>query len=104
MKILYDFLDRKIRFTDERWQHIEDTHPEMRDQFEKIKETLSTPDIVIQSKTDLQVELFFKKYLNTPVSEKFLCVVVKFLSNDAFIITAYFTDTIKKGDILWQKR
>jgi hypothetical protein len=40
----------------------------------------------------------------TPVTEKYLCVVVKVLAGDLFIITAYFTDTIKKGIILWKKK
>jgi hypothetical protein len=29
------------------------------------------------------------------------CVVVKYFSDDAFVITAYLTDTIKAGEILW---
>ena len=35
----------------------------------------------------------------TPVTEKYLCVVVK-----VFIITAYFTDKIKRGEILWKRK
>jgi len=40
----------------------------------------------------------------TPVTEKYLCVVVKILVSDLFIITAYFTDTIKRGKIVWEKK
>ena len=40
----------------------------------------------------------------TPVIQKYLCVVVKVLFDDLFIITAYFTDTVKGGEILWEKR
>lgn len=32
-----------------------------------------------------------------------MCIVVKFKEADAFVITAYFTDSIKKGDVLWKK-
>lgn len=40
---------------------------------------------------------------NTLVGDKFLCVVVKLINNDYFILTSYFTDTVKKGEALWQK-
>lgn len=41
---------------------------------------------------------------NTPVTEKYLCIVVKTSDNDPFIVTAYFTDSIKKGEVIWEKK
>ena len=38
----------------------------------------------------------------TSVTSKFLCIVVKFVAGGSFIITAYYTDTIKRGESLWQ--
>lgn len=73
-------------------------------QISKIKETLSDPDIVIRSQTDQEVELFYRFYDITPVTRKYLCIVTKSSINNIFIITAYFTDTEKKGDKLWQKK
>lgn len=73
-------------------------------QINKIKETLSNPYKIIKSKTDPNVVLFYRLYQSTPVTIKYLCVVVKILESDAFIITAYFTDTIKKGKVLWEKK
>jgi len=35
------------------------------------------------------------------VGDKFLCVAVKVVDNDAFVLTAYLTDTIKKGRQVW---
>lgn len=102
--ILIDLFNRKIRLTDERQRHFEENHPEMKDQIEKIRETLINPDVIVRSRTDSHVELFYKHYNITPVTEKYLCIVVKVLKDDIFIITAYFTDTIKKGDILWKKK
>lgn len=55
-------------------------------------------------RSDVQVQLFYRFYLITPVTKKYMCVVVKVLVDDAFIITAYFTDTIKKGETLWEKK
>lgn len=104
MVYLVDLWKRDIRLTDERLNHLETDHPEMNDQAERIAETLLAPDEVRQSKSDQQVELFYKLYAKTPVTTKFLCVVVKASSSDHFIITAYYTDSIKKGVILWEKK
>ena len=45
--------------------------------------------------------LYYRYYAQTIVGGKWFCIVVKQLKNDAFIITAYLTDRIKKGEILW---
>ena len=66
--------------------------------------TLINPDVIVKSRTDPDVELFYRHYDTTPVTEKYLCVVVKILVSDLFIITAYFTDTIKRGKIVWEKK
>jgi hypothetical protein len=49
------------------------------------------------------VELFYKWYAATPVTAKFLCVVVKAVPDDPFMITAYHTDAVKRGEVLWEK-
>lgn len=104
MKLFKDLHDRQIRLTPERQEHIETDHPEMSGQIDKIQDTLMNPDTVVKSRTDPDVELFYRHYDTTPVTEKYLCVVVKILVNDLFIITAYFTDTIKRGIISWEKK
>ena len=104
MRIFEDNQGRSVRLTDERLEHLENHHLEMVGQLTRISETLKEPDQIIQSKTDTTVELFYKHYKTTPVSEKILCVVIKTLQNDHFVITAYFTDTIKRGQILWEKK
>jgi hypothetical protein len=38
------------------------------------------------------------------VGGKFLRVVVEFSGNGAFVITAYLTDRIKKGNVVWRKK
>ncbi len=104
MKWLKDIHNRWIRLTEEREKHIEEDHPEMSGQIDKIQDTLLNPDIIVKSKTDPEVELFYRYYEITPVTEKYLCVVVKSLAEDLFIITAYFTDTIKRGELLWKRK
>lgn len=104
MKLLKDIHNRQIRLTDERQEHIELDHPEMSGQLGKIRETLLRPIVIVRSRTDLDVELFYRHYDVTPVNEKYLCVVVKALTGSMFIITAYFTDTIKRGEVLWESK
>ncbi len=101
---LTDFKNREVRYTEERKRHSENNHPEMKGQLGKIRETLLFPDYVVESKIDNQVELFYKYYKSTPVRSKYLCITVKCKVSDSFILTAYFTDTIKKGKLLWERK
>ncbi len=66
-----------------------------------IEETLANPERVIQSLSDSHVRLYYRHYSATPVGAKFLCVVVKTERNDPFVITAYLTDKMKKGELVW---
>ena len=104
MQLLTDIYHRSIRLTAERRLHLETAHPEMIDQVLRVAETLATPDTIVRSRTDAMVELFYKHYPSTPVTDKFLCTVVKVLPEDLFIITAYYTDTVKRGAVLWEKK
>jgi hypothetical protein len=101
---LQDIRNRSIRLTDERLHHLETDHPEMIGQISRIAETLADPDWIIRSRTDATVELFDRWYTSTPVTAKFLCVVIKALPDDPFMITAYHTDAVKRGEVLWEKR
>ena len=104
MKNLIDYRNLKIRLTDERMAHIQE-HPEMRGLEEAIEDTLLNPDCVIQSRSDDQANLYYRFYAQTSVGGKFLCVIVKVLENDAFVLTAYLTDKVKDGEkILWNKK
>ena len=104
MKWFKDIHNRRIRLTHERQEHIETDHPEMSGQIDKVQDTLLNPDMIVRSRTDPEVESFYRHYDITPVTEKYLCVVVKVLTDDFFIITAYFTNSIKRGDVLWERR
>lgn len=99
-----DIWSRNVRLTDERLNHLETSHPEMRGQLEKIQEALSDPEKVVRSITDEKVELFYRHHRTTPVTSKFICVVVKNSVDEKFVVTAYFTDTVKRGEVLWEKK
>ena len=102
MQLFNDIHNRVIRLTAERQQHLQTAHPEMTEAMLRIAETLTNPDKIVRSRTDTTVELFYRHYPSTAVTSKFLCTVVKVLPDDNFIITAYYTDTIKRGERLWE--
>lgn len=66
-----------------------------------IERTLREPEVVMQSASDPRANLYYRWYLGTMVGDKHLCVVVKVLPADAFVLTAYLTDQAKKGVQLW---
>ena len=98
-----DVRGKPIRLTEERLRHLETDHPEMQGQVDRIAEVLASPEGIVSSRSDSSVELYYKLYQETPVTTKFLCVVVKNPGDDGFMITAYYTDTVKKGAVVWQK-
>ena len=102
MRILYDHQGLPVRLTDERLRHILE-HPEMVGLEGAIEETLARPEMVVESLSDPQAQLYYRFYLGTRVGDKYLCVIVKVVGEDRFILTAYLTDTIKRGVRIWPK-
>ena len=105
MEELTDKFGRIIRLTDERMEHLINSHPELQSikLIATIKDTLLNPDEIIVSSSDETVELFYRFYFRTSVGDKWFCVLVKSITDDPFIITAYFTDKIKNGEVIWKK-
>jgi len=99
---LRDVWGNSIIITEERKAHLLE-HPEMQEQENRLAETLLEPDTVIQSQSDNTVRLFHRFYRELAIGDKYLCVVVKYAKGDVFIITAYFTDKVKRGEVLWKK-
>jgi len=100
MKPLQDCFGHQVRFTDERLAHILE-HPEMKEMGAEIERVLLQPQLVRRSRSDAAVRLFYEFYAPTIVGGKWLCVVVKYAENDAFVVTAYLTDKPKAGEDLW---
>ena len=67
----------------------------------EIERVLRHPQLVRRSRSDEAVRLFYEFYAQTIVGGKWLCVVVKYVENDAFVVTAYLTDKPKVGEDLW---
>ena len=85
-----------MRLTEERLEHVLE-HPEMSDREAAIEETLLSPGQVFESLFDPGVRLYYRFYRMTAVGDKYLCVVVKMSQGNAFVLTAYLTDSIKRG-------
>ena len=100
MKTIQDCFGQAVRLTDERMAHILE-HPEMIGMSMEIENVLSKPNTVRRSRSDGTVKLFYEYYAQTIVGGKWLCVVVKCLQDDAFVVTAYLTDKPKTGENLW---
>jgi hypothetical protein len=95
-------IGKVVSLSSDRWKHVL-SHPEMKNQRIRVKETLLDPDEIRQSIQSNDTLLFYKLYLKTPVTTKYMLVVVKVSNEEGFIVTAFYTDKIKKGDIIWKK-
>ena len=103
MKIIRDCFGRSVRLTDERTAHILQ-HQEMAEMEAEIERVLQAPAEVRVSRSDNTVQLFYEFYARMLVGGKWLCVVVKYPPDDAFVVTAYLTDQLKAGETIWPKK
>lgn len=100
MHEFFDYEGRRIRLSDERYTHILE-HPEMTGMPGTIGEVVTHPERVVESIVDRSVRLYYRLYEQTMVGRKYVCVVVKVTKEDAFVLTAYLTDRVKRGVSLW---
>jgi hypothetical protein len=97
---ILDYAGRRVRLTGERRDHILE-HPELATQFALIYETLVMPEMVVATPVDESVHVYHRHYDSTPVTSKYLLVVVKQQESDAFVPTAFFSSRLKKGRRTW---
>lgn len=92
-------LGKQISVTPAYWRKIiRFKHPAMAGKEAEVQQTLTDADEVRESKSDATVRLYYRA-----AGDNHLCVVVKHLNGDGFIITTYFTERIKEGTTLWTK-
>ena len=89
-----------MRLEDERLLHILQDHPELGGHDHLIDKTLEVPEKVVQSMSDRFVRLYYSGA--SVLLGNMLCVVVKDAGAGAFVLTAYVTDRVKKGAVVWQ--
>ncbi len=91
---------KRIRVTKRYWKFIvEIKHAYMDNKEQEVKEALTNPDEIRQSKKDDTVYLYY-----CHKGESSICVVCKHLNGQGYIITAYMTDRIKEGEQIWIKK
>ena len=92
-------LGKRISVSAEYWRKITTLKPPaLKGKEELVKEALTSPEQVRESKSDPTVKLY---YLSQ--GRWHICVVVKHKNGDGFIVTGYFTDRIKEGHVIWTK-
>ncbi len=68
----------------------------METMLQQICDTIQQPDEITSDKQDTEtVTLNYKMFVGTEVGDKWICVVVKYLEGDAFVLTAYPTNIIR---------
>lgn len=89
--VVNDKSGRKIHLSNERWAHINQEHPEVAPYLEDIKDALMNPIRIVQLDADVS---YYYKYFKQKQSQ-YLLVIVKYLNDHGFIITAYFVRNIR---------
>ncbi|MEK6926299.1 MAG: PBECR2 nuclease fold domain-containing protein [Nanoarchaeota archaeon] len=93
MNFIFEITDktgRKIYLSKERWNHItspSSPHSYMANYLEKVKETLSNPDKIVESIYEDSKVFYYRYYKD---NGKFLRVIVKYLNGRGYVITTYF--------------
>lgn len=91
-------LNRIIRTTKKYWDYLVSVkHRVMKNKEAIVQEVLSDPDTVRKSKIDENVFLYYKQ------KDKLYCVIVKHENDAGFLLTAYPTDKVKEGEVLWTR-
>jgi hypothetical protein len=88
-----------VRTTESYWQKLIIKHPDMVDLEALMQQVLHSPDEVRQSSRDENILLFYR--LRKP--QRWVVAVARRLNGDGFLITAYQTDAIKEGVVVWRK-
>lgn len=87
----------RVRTTAAYWARIVTfKHPVMRGKEALVQAALRNPVQVRRSVKDPSVQLYYG-----PDPPYHVCVVVKCSGEAGFVVTAYRTDTIKEGEVIW---
>lgn len=90
----------RVHTTRSYWHYVSTVkHPDMHDRLDDVIATLANPREIWVSSSDPGVYLFYQ--LEYP--GRYICALARKLNGDGFLITAYPTDYIKKGEKVWPK-
>ena len=83
-----DKTGRKVRLTNRQFEHVI-CHKGIENYIEEIKDTLKSPLKIVSHEAEDLYD-YYNYYKNRKQKSKYLQVVVKYLNNHGFVITAYF--------------
>ena len=98
--IAYD--GRKIRSPNTQRLHIAYLHPEVLKDESRVELTVSKPNLVARGATE-DTRVCYRFFTDTPVTAKYLAIVMKLLNGEGLNVTAYFTDKVKRDRVVWRK-
>ncbi len=81
------WLGISIRFPAERWFHIIESHPELKNCRDEVEQILKSPDTVYRSEDYVDLFIFEKKMENFITNH--LVVYVKHHDDDAHVVTSF---------------
>jgi len=99
-KIVIAVSGKRIRLTEERWNHIKERHPEVAGKLTEILTTIAEPDIITAGWEDELVAI--RKF-----NSQDLAVIYKENGGGGFVITVFLTRSRKyfeKRGIVWNKQ
>jgi len=100
------YLNAPVELTAERERHIAERHPDLLPEHrDQLAETLAAPDLVRRSARFGNARLFSRWYTDLKRGKHVVVVVVSEAktSNRHWVITAYLTKTLAKGEVEWKR-
>jgi hypothetical protein len=79
------------------WEHIVVKHPDLKDKFGELVQTIEKPEAVMTSKIDSAVHLYYRH----TIEKKYFCAICRHYNGEGFLITAYYTYHIKGERKVW---
>jgi hypothetical protein len=89
----------RVRTSEEYWQKLIVKHPDIVELEAEVIQALTNPEEIRQSRRDSNIVLFYL----TLKEKRWVVAVARRLNGDGFLITAYQTDAIKEGDLIWHR-
>ena len=98
MEIVHSINGVPIRLTEERWTHIVENKPYMRAYYEKVLAAVENPSCILRGYAGALIAIL------SLGKRQFLNVVYREVSrHDGFIITAFVSRKINRGNVIWPK-
>lgn len=102
MMVFEDVFGHRLHLDSAHQAHLLAEHPEIRPYVDRLETVFSQPEWVKRSQYNFHVYLYYRFYPDV-LGGKYLLGVAN-ISPPATVLTAYVTDTIKQGALVWPKR